>query len=255
MPHAQTACCRRAPSGAVLHRAPAPHPGPLPAAGELIRGAPRLLQPQGQRGGRTSPGCEGLTHGAGARPSRHHIQPVLQPHSQGAATGGLPSGHEPTPPLQAPGQPRLTRQGRVPTLAAMALPHAAPQGEAAIPTHAAPAPPWLEVVTPVLALPVGRPRRPRPLRGGLIDPREGQRGGILRQPGRREGLALQGCERARTHHRVEMGRQQGIEERPAAGLMEGGPRASRLHQRHPATLLQASPALGEGLRPSQKRAP
>jgi hypothetical protein len=82
-----------------------------------------------------------------------------------------------------------------------------------------------EVVTPVFAMPVGRPRRPRRLRFVLIGPIEGNRGGILMQPGRREGIDLQGFARDRTKYRVERSRNQRIEDMPSAVIIEGGMRS------------------------------
>jgi hypothetical protein len=54
-------------SSTVLDLAPAHHTLPMPAAGQLVLGAPRFLQHEGQCRLRTPPGFEFLTHGAGAR--------------------------------------------------------------------------------------------------------------------------------------------------------------------------------------------
>jgi len=77
-----------------------------------------------------------------------------------------------------------------------------------------------EVVTTVFAMPVGRPRSSRCLRVVLLGPIEGNRGGILMQPWRREGIDFQGFEGDRTKHRVEIGRKEGIEDIPTTLLHE-----------------------------------
>jgi hypothetical protein len=135
----------------------------------------------------------------------------------------------------------------------IAIPYADPQGYASIPTHAETEQHLFEVVTTVFAMPVGRPRRPRHVRFVLIGPIEGNRSGILMQPGRRKGIDLQGFEGDRTKHRVEIGRKQRIEDMSQAGIMERGTRESRLQQRHHATLFEPSPYLVEGMMPIQNR--
>ena len=72
-----------------------------------------------------------------------------------------------------------------------------------------------EVVTPVFAMPIGRPRSPRGLRCVLISPIEGNRGGVLMQPGRRDGIDLQGFEGDRAKYRVEIGRRLILDSRVA----------------------------------------
>jgi len=102
-------------------------------------------------------------------------------------------------------------------------------------------------------MPIGRPRGPRRLRCVRIDPLEGHRRGILRPPGCRDGIDLQGVEDERTKHRVEIGRTQRIEDMPSAVIMEGGTHEARLQQRHHATLFEPSPDRVEGMLPIQNR--
>jgi hypothetical protein len=100
-------------------------------------------------------------------------------------------------------------------------------------------------------MPVRRPRSSRRLWVVLIGPLEGDRGGVLRQPGGREGRDLQGFEGDRTKHRGEMGRKQRIEEVASPVILERSARESRLHQRHHATRFQPLSPLGEGMMPIQ----
>jgi hypothetical protein len=100
-------------------------------------------------------------------------------------------------------------------------------------------------------MPISRPRRPWRLRCVLIGPIECNRGGVLGQPGRRYGIDSEGIEGDRTEHRVEIGRKQRIKDVPQAVIIEGGPRSSRLQQRHHATLFEPSPYLIEGVMPIQ----
>src|SRR5919202_1521299 len=58
----------------------------------------------------------------------------------------------------------------------------------------------------------------------LIGPIQGDRGRILMEPGGRDGIHLQGVERERTKHVVEIGGKQGIEDRPQPVIMKRGSR-------------------------------
>jgi hypothetical protein len=133
-------------------------------------------------------------------------------------------GHDPTHPLQAQGQTLLNRQWGFHTITAIAIPHTETQEDPSIPTHPETEQHLFEVSTPIFAMPVGRPRRLRRLRFVLIGPLEGNRGGILLEPGRRESIDFQGFERDRTKHRVEIGRKQRVEDMPQAVIIEGGSR-------------------------------
>ena len=119
---------------------------------------------------------------------------MFQTQAQGAATIGLTIRHDPTHPLQAQGQTLLNRDGRFHTITAVAIPQAEAQGQPAIPTHAETEEHLFEIVTPVFAMPIGRPGRLRGLRFVLIRPIERNGRGVLMQPGRRDGIDLQGFE-------------------------------------------------------------
>jgi hypothetical protein len=131
--------------------------------------------------------------------------------------------------------------------------HTEAQGNTSISTHAKTEEHLFEVVTTVFAMPVGRPRSPRRLRFVLIGPIQGNRGGILMEPGCGDGVDLQRFEGDRTKHRVEIGGKQGIEDMSQAVIIEGGTREPRLQQRHHATLFEPSPDLVEGMMPIQNR--
>lgn len=225
----------------------------MPAPGRRVPGPPRLLQPAGEGRWLPPPGCAGLADGTGARDSRDAIDRRLETHAQRAATIGLTSRDDPPHPLHAPGQTLCNRHGGVHTIAAVAITHPEAPGYAALPTHAQAEAHLCEVVTTVLARPGGRPRRPRRLRFLRLGPLACHRGGVLMPPGRRDGIDRQGFESDRRKYRLEMGRQQRIEDGPPTVIIQGGTRESRLHQRDHPTRVESSADLREGLLPIQHR--
>ena len=74
----------------------------------------------------------------------------------------------------------------------------------------------------IFAMPVSRPGCSRGLRLVFIRAIEGERRRILVQPGGREGIDLQGIERDRPQHPVEMRRKQRLEDLPQPVIMERG---------------------------------
>jgi hypothetical protein len=240
-------------SVAVLHLAVAAYAWPMPAAGRLVLGRSRLLDQTGSRRWRTCPSFECLPDGPGAREECDHVAGVLQAQAQGPATRGLTSRHHPTHPRQASGQPRLKRPGGFHTSAAVAITSTEAPGDPASAAHAQTEEHRFAVVTTVCARPRGWPRRPQCLRFVLIGPIPGNRGGVLRQPGRRDGIHRQGVEGDRTKHRVEMGRTQRIAEVPHTVIVAGRTREARLQQRDPPPLFEPSPDLIKGLMPIQNR--
>jgi hypothetical protein len=81
----------------------------------------------------------------------------------------------------------------------------------------------LEIITPIFAVPRGRPRRARPFAWAgllLIGPLQGERRRILREPGGRDGIDRQGVERDSPKHAVQIGGTQRIEELPQPVIME-----------------------------------
>lgn len=74
----------------------------------------------------------------------------------------------------------------------------------------------------ILAGPISRPRRDQSFDGAgclFISPLQGERCRILLEPGGREGIHLQGVERDRPKHAVELRGKQGIEELPQSLIM------------------------------------
>jgi hypothetical protein len=220
---------------AVCDRHLSAHPWAMPAPWRLGLRPPGLLEHEGEGGLLPPPGFECLPDGTGARDSREEGNFMLETHAQRAATLRLPLRHDPTDPLHAHGHALGKRHRGFSTSAAVAVADTKAQGDATIPAHAQTAEHLCEVVPPVLALPVGRPRSPRHLWFVLIDPLEGHRGGVLRQPRCRDRRDLQGFESHCTKHGVAMGRTQRIEEVPQPVIMEGGTCEPRLQQRHHTT--------------------
>src|SRR4029450_10480515 len=75
--------------------------------------------------------------------------------------------------------------------------------------------PLLEIIMAIRAVPIGRPRRDKPFDRAdflLISPIQGERCRIVMAPGCREGIHLQGVERDRPKHAVELRGTHGIEE-------------------------------------------
>ena len=109
----------------------------------------------------------------------------------------------------------------------------------------------LEIITPILAVPIGRPGRAQPCdRAGLllIGPLQGDRGRILMEPGGREGIDGQGVEGDGPKHAVEICAKQRLEKLAEAVSVQRHASQAILEQgEHPA-LLQACPHLIEGMR-------
>ena len=81
------------------------------------------------------------------------------------------------------------------------------------------------------AVPIGRTRRDQPFdRAGLllISPLESERRRILVQPGGWDAIDLQGLERDRTKHPVQIRSKQPSEALPEPVIMERGSRQARL---------------------------
>jgi hypothetical protein len=255
MPHHTAERCACAPAVALLALPLPAHTVSRPTPrGRGLR-PPRLLPPEGQGGVLLAPGVAGLADGTGARASRDEGDLLLETPAQRAATLRLTIRDAPPPPLQAPGQTRCKRHGRVPTIAALALTPTKAPGAAASPTHAQTEKHLCEGGTPVFALPVGRSRRPQRLRFVLIGPIEPKGRGVLRQPGRWEGRDLQGSQGDRAQHPVEMGRTQRLQDRPSAVIMEGGSCSPRVPEPSQAPLFQPCAHFVERRRPIQHGEP
>src|SRR5262244_3370624 len=94
---------------------------------------------------------------------------------------------------------------------------------------------------------VGRVRRLRTLRLVRIRAIQGNGGGILMQPRRREGRDLQGLECNGAIDLVEMRGKQGLEDVPETVIVERGTCQPRLQQRQHPPFFQPSPHLIEGM--------
>jgi hypothetical protein len=93
--------------------------------------------------------------------------------------------------------------------------------------------PLLEIIMAIRAVPIGRPRRDKPFDRAdflLISPIQGERCRIVMAPGCREGIHLQGVERDRPKHAVELRGTQGIEALPQPIIMERCSREAGLEQ-------------------------
>jgi hypothetical protein len=145
---------------------------------------------------------------------------ALEAPAQGAATLGLALRDAPTHPCPAQGQTLCESAWGFHASAALAIPYTEPQRDAAIATHAETAQPVLKIIPAILARPVGWPRGPWCLRGLYRGPIEGNRGGILRQPRRWEGVDLQRFEREGPKDLGEMGGKPRIADVPSPVIVE-----------------------------------
>jgi len=103
------------------------------------------------------------------------------------------------------------------------------------------------MVPPVFALPVGWPRCPQGLQSIRIRPLERNGRGVVMHPGGQDGRHRQRCEGDGALPLVKIGRQQRLADVAPPIIMERGPRAPRLQQRHHATFFQPFPHLLEGM--------
>jgi len=201
---------------------------PRPAAGRCRLRPPRLFHQQGQGGGLLPPRCKGLAHRTGAWDEGDSTKPLFQPSAAGAATLRLPVRAHPTHSVQAPRQTLCNRPGRCDPITAVAIPPPKAQGDAASPAHSEPEAPLVEVVVAILALSLRRVRGLRTLRLVRIRPVEPHGRGVLRQPGRRDGLDREGLEGDHAQHLVELGGTPRIAEVAPAGVMQRDPCKPRL---------------------------
>ena len=137
-----------------------------------------------------------LAHRTRTRHQRDEPHTLLQAQPQRAFTIGLTVGHNAADPVEAKGDTFLNRYGGLGTVTGIPIAQAHAQREP-VTAHAETQEHLLEIITPIFAVPIRRTRRDGPCAPVgllLIGPIEGDRRRILVQPGRREGIDLQGLE-------------------------------------------------------------
>src|SRR5262249_55961489 len=153
--------------------------------------------------------------------------------------------------VEAEGHTFLNRYGGLGAVTGIAVAQAHAQWEA-ITAHAETQEHLLEIIMPIFAVPIGRPRRDEPLGwAGLlpISPITADSRRILMEPGGREGIDLQGVEGDGTKDAVELRSKQRLENLAEAVIVQRRSSQAILEQgEHPA-LLQARPHLIEGMMP------
>jgi hypothetical protein len=120
----------------------------------------------------------------------------------------------------------------------------------ALTAHTEPQKDLLESITPIFAMPIGRPGWDKPRNRAdllLIGAIQADRRRILMEPGCREGIDLQGVEGDRPTHAVALRGKQRIEHLSQPVIMERGAREAGLEQGEYPTLLQACPYLIESM--------
>ena len=110
-----------------------------------------------------------------------------------------------------------------------------------------------EVITAIFVLPVGRPWCSGRLGRLFIGAIERHGRGILGEPGRRDGVDLQGCERNSPKHGVEIGGKERIEALAQSVIMQGCPREPWLEERQESPLLQAGSDFIQGMMAVENR--
>src|SRR5437016_10990861 len=140
----------------------------MPASRRLLTGPPRFFEPYGQRTVLLAPRLHLLAHRTRARHQRDQPHALLQAQPQCAFTIGLTVGHNAAHPVESEGQTFLNRHGGLGAVTGMTIAKAHAQREA-ITAHAETQEYLLEIIMPIVAVPIGRPRRDRPFdRAGLL---------------------------------------------------------------------------------------
>lgn len=156
------------------------------------------------------------------RHQRDEPHALLQAQPQGTFTVGLTVRYNAAHPVEAERPTLLNGDGGLCAVAGIAIAHTEAEREA-ITAHAETQKHLLEIITPIFAVPIGRPRWDRSFTQVgllLIGPIQGNRRRILMKPRGREGIDLQGVEGARPKHAVELRGKQRLEDLPQPVIME-----------------------------------
>src|SRR4029453_8289629 len=173
-----------------------------------------------------------LAHRTRTRHQRDEPHTLLQAHPQRAFTIGLTVGHDTAYPVEAKGDTFLNRYGSLGTVTGIPIAQAHAQREP-ITAHAETQEHFLEIITPIFAVPIGRTRGDQPFaRAGLllIGPIQGNRCRVLMQPRGREGLDIRGVKSNSPKPTVEMGGKQRTQDLPEPVIMERGACEAGLEQ-------------------------
>ena len=178
----------------------------MPASRGLLTGPARFCADEGQRALLLAPRLHLLTHRTRAWDQRDQAYALLQAQPQHAFTVRFTVGHDAVHPVETKRHTFLDRHGSVCTVTRIASPQAHAEWEA-LTAHTETQEDLLAIITPLFALPLGRPGWDKPrhradllLRGAI----QADRCGILLAPGCREGIDLQGVEGDRTKHAGEL---------------------------------------------------
>jgi len=189
---------------------------PVPAARWLLTRAARFFEQEGPRAVLLAPRLQLLAYRTRARDERDQAYTLLEAQPERAFTVGLTVGHNAAHSREAERQALLNRYRGLCAVTGIAIAHAHAEWEA-LTAHAKTQEHLLEIIMPIFAVPIGRARRDWPVAAVgllLISPIEGDRRRILVQPGGREGIDLQGIERDRAKHTIQIHSKQRIEDLP-----------------------------------------
>jgi hypothetical protein len=177
-----------------------------------------------------APRLQLLTYRTRARDECDQAHALFQAQPECAFTVGLTIGHNAAHPIKAECQALLNRHRSLCTIIGIAITNAQAEWEP-VTAHAETQKHLFEIITPIFAVPIGRPRRDRlyaPVGLLLLLSIEGDRRRILVQPGSRDSIDLQGMKCDRTKHPVEMHCKQRVEDLSQPIIMERSARQAWL---------------------------
>ena len=239
----------------VLHGPQAGDTLPVPAPGRLLPCPTWLFEQERPPLLRLAPRLYLLPPCPGARPQGEEPSLALEAQAQRALTLSRASGPKAAHAVEAKGQTLCKGDRRLRTVAGRAITHAPTEREA-LTAHPETQKDLLELLTPLFAMPIGRPGWEQPCdRTGLlrIGPLQGERCRILLEPGGRDSLDVQGRECDGAQDALERCGTQRLQDLPQPRLMQGSRREAGLEPGDHATLLQACSHLIQGRMPIENR--
>ena len=161
-----------------------------------------------------APGFECLPDSTRARDEGDETKTTFQAQANRPSTIGLTVSDDTADPLEPESKTRLDRHRDCCPVTAVASTHPEASGYAPIPAHTETEEHLFELVPPICAMSIGRPRSLWRLRCVLLGPIERNRRGILMEPRRRDGITLPGLEGNGPKDPGEIRRQQRLENLP-----------------------------------------
>src|SRR5262245_16716146 len=227
----------------------------VPASRRLLAGPARFFKEQGQRAMLLTPRLQRLAHRTRTRHQRDQAHALLQAQPQGTFTVRLTVSHNALHSIETERHTLFDRHGSLCAVTGVPIAQAHAEWKA-LTADAETQEDLLEILTPIFAVPIGRPGWDQPCDWSgrlLIGPIQGDGRGILMEPGGREGINVQGVECDGTKDAVELRGKQRLENLAETVIVQRRSSQAILEQgEHPA-LLPARPYLIEGMVPIENR--